>query len=585
MTRHPAHRAAALAVALVVACGAGGKASAQASSASASTATSSAPASTATSPAIAPRAGSAPALTSDEFVYLARPGDTLIGLSRRLLLQPARWRDLQRRNAIPDPRRIPRGSRIRIPYEWLRLSRQSATVVERVGKAFVDGREVATGATVAAGASLETGADGSLTLEFTDGSTLVLQPSSRLRLETLQRVEGAAAEESVLQLERGKVETHVQPRGAMGRFEIRTPAAVSAVRGTEFRASYRDDGGATTETLSGTVGVAGAGADVAVRGGFGTRAERGLPPATPVPLLPAPALDSLPASNDVATLRWSFAPVAGAAAYRHQLARDGLFRALVGEAVTRTPEAEFAALADGHYWLRSRAIDQGAIEGLDATREIEQRRRLEGPAAIDPVADARRVGASTRFEWAAAAGASGYLFQLARDAAFADRVSERRLEAGAAGATVTTSVDALAAGRYLWRVAAIDAAGVAGHWGTPQGFVQKAAPVTAQPAAPTGSAATAPGQYAFRWTATEAGQSWEWQLARRGDFREPRRSGAVASPQLVLDGLQPGRHYLRLRSRDADGFVSPWGEAREFDVPWPTWVRFLLPVVLLIPSL
>lgn len=568
MTPRPARAVAALAALLWAALAGSGDADAQAPSPG----------------AVAPRAAATSIVAGDEFVYLTRPGDTLIGLSRRLLVQPGRWPELQRRNSIADPRRIPRGSPIRIPYEWLRLSLQTAKVVERVGKVLVDGREVATGATIAAGASIETGADGSLTLEFADGSTLVLQPSSRLRLETLQRVEGAAAEESVLQLERGKVETRVQPRGAMGRFEIRTPAAVSAVRGTEFRAGFRDDGGATTETLSGTVGVAAAGADVAVRGGFGTRAERGRPPAPPVPLLPAPALDSLPAINDVATLRWAFAAVPGAAAYRHQLARDAQFRALVGEAVTQAPEAEFAGLADGHYWLRSRAIDPASIEGLDAVREIEQRRRLDAPVPLDPVADARRVGAATRFEWTGASGASGYRFQLARDPAFAELVAERRVDAGAAGKTVSATIDALAAGRYLWRVAAIDAAGVAGHWGAPQSFVQKGLPVSAQPVADASPAAVA-GQQAFRWSATEAGQSWEWQLARRADFQRVTRDGGAASPTLRLDDLQPGRYYLRLRSRDADGFVSPWGEPREFDVPWPTWVRFLLPVVLLIPTL
>ena len=59
--------------------------------------------------------GSAPGVA--EFVYRARPGDTLIGLSARLLLEPRRWPELQRRNAIADPRRIPLGSRIRIPYD------------------------------------------------------------------------------------------------------------------------------------------------------------------------------------------------------------------------------------------------------------------------------------------------------------------------------------------------------------------------------------------------------------------------------------------------------------------------------------
>lgn len=517
-----------------------------------------------------------------EFTYVTRAGDTLIGIASRLLLEPRRWPELQRRNGIVDPRRIPRTSRIRIPYDWLRLSPGNATVLERVGTVRVDGREVAPGGIVATGAAIETGDDGALTLQFGDGSTLIVQRSTRLRLTRLQRVEGAGAEESVLELERGKVEMKVRPRGAMGRFEIHTPAAVSAVRGTEFRAGFSDGGAATTETLDGTVGVDGAGSGVALRAGFGTRAERGRPPLEPVPLLPAPSLDALPALNDTATLQWAFPPVTGAASYRHQLARDAEFRSLVAEAVTPGPQAMFDAPADGRYWLRSRAIDATAIEGLDATHAIEQRRRLDAPQALAPVGGAPRIGAATRFEWQALAGASGYRFQLARDPQFAQLVAERAL-AAVAGETPATEIESLPAGDYLWRIAAVDAAGTPGHWGTPQAFVQKPLPVAAEPLAAT--TAAAPTLRSFRWEATAPGQAWEWQLARRADFDRVLRSGRSDQPALALEDLQPGRYWLRVRTIDADGFEGPYGEARAFDVPWPMWVRFLLPMILLLPTL
>jgi pimeloyl-ACP methyl ester carboxylesterase len=269
------------------------------------------------------------------------------------------------------------------------------------------------------------------------------------------------------------------------------------------------------------------------------------------------------------------------------------YRPEVWQRICRHPDARVLMLGTptrgSHSIAQVLAGQERMITVLAALDLCNTRQRIldtvaRFPGLLELLPDARRVGAATRFAWTGASGASGYRFQLARDPAFAELVAERRVDAGAAGKTVSATMDALAAGRYLWRVAAIDAAGVAGHWGAPQSFVQKGLPVSAQPVADASPAAVA-GQQAFRWSATEAGQSWEWQLARRADFQRVTRDGGAASPTLRLDDLQPGRYYLRLRSRDADGFVSPWGEPREFDVPWPTWVRFLLPVVLLIPTL
>jgi predicted phage tail protein len=302
-----------------------------------------------------------------------------------------------------------------------------------------------------------------------------------------------------------------------------------------------------------------------------------------VPLLPAPVLAGLPALNDRATLRWQFAAVDGAAAYRHQLARDASFRALVSDVVTTTPASELPDLADGRYWLRVRAIDGAAIEGFDATVELEQRWRLDAPTATAPVGGAKRLGERVRFDWAALPGAGGYRFQLATEASFASPLVERRVDAAAQAATAGTELAAPAPGRYWWRVAAIDAAGVVGHWGEPQVFEQKPPPVAAEPVSAVGldGART----QTFRWAATEPGQQFEWELAADPAFRKLLRSGRSASPELCLEALPYGAHYLRVRAIDADGFTAPFGPGSRVEVPVPSWVWFLTPAILLIPVL
>ena len=58
-----------------------------------------------------------------------RAGDTLIGISQRLLDSPQRWPELKTLNRITKDRRLRPGSLLRIPLDWLRWSELPAEVV------------------------------------------------------------------------------------------------------------------------------------------------------------------------------------------------------------------------------------------------------------------------------------------------------------------------------------------------------------------------------------------------------------------------------------------------------------------------
>src|SRR5579871_3444340 len=125
-----------------------------------------------------------------EFIYHARQGDTLIGITRRLLLEPRRWPQVQSRNNIADPRHIPLGNEIRIPYSWLRLIAETATVMTVSGDVREAGRPLTSGETLPEGTRIETGSDGSVTLGLADGSILTLQKQSVLTLGEMRQVSG-----------------------------------------------------------------------------------------------------------------------------------------------------------------------------------------------------------------------------------------------------------------------------------------------------------------------------------------------------------------------------------------------------------
>ncbi len=417
-----------------------------------------------------PRLGLAqPLANGDEFVYRAQARDTLIGLSRRLLREPARWVDVQTRNGIANPRRIPLGTEIRIPYAWLRTSAETAAVSNVAGSALLDGKAIEPGAALPQGSLIQTGTDGSVTLNLADGSVITLQKSSALRLETLQQVTGVSGAHDVrLKLESGRVQTVVKPHRDVGRFEIQTPVAVSAVRGTQFRTGFdADAANATDETLEGTVAVSGASSEVPVPAGFGTRVERNGVPLPPVRLLPPPDLTTIAATNTAPQLNVEWPAVAGAARYRAQLAPDPDFHTIIADADPTEPRATLALPPEGKFWLRVRSIDQLGLEGPDATKAITQHVAPPPPVAQRPsppvLATPVIHRGSVELRWRST-DATRFRVQIARDAAFARPVIDRVVDAQ------ELSIPHLRTGTYYARVQIIEADGGEDPFGPSQSF-------------------------------------------------------------------------------------------------------------------
>lgn len=500
--------------------------------------------------------------TDDDFVYYFQRGDTLIRLGRRLLVQPERWHEVQLRNGIGDPLRIPPGTPLRIPQDWLRLAPYAVTVGVVSGHVTRGGAPVQSGESLAEGSVIETAADGAVTLHLADGSVVTLQKSSKLELQRLRKVEGVEATHSTrLKLESGRVETVVPPRQGMGRLDIATPVAVSAVRGTRFRTSHAGAAG-TNETLEGSVAVSNALSAVAVPAGFGTRIERDTPPLAPRPLLPAPDLTGLPEVNSGAEFALTLPPVEGARQYRVQLATDPSFQSIVDDRITDSP-ALSVPLADGKYWLRARAIDAHGIEGFDAVRPVEQARAPSPPALLSPASTARTTDRNVRFQWGAAESADAYQLQVARDPGFAEIVVDERL--------VATSFDAagLPVGRYYWRVMASNPRGGAGAWSEPRSFEQRPAPPEVEAPEIDRHSIT------LRWSAASGGP-YRVQIARDAGFERIVADVVSATPEATVMKPFPGIYHVRVQVVAADGQADPFGPARRVDVPLPPWVPVLL---------
>ncbi|MBK7115853.1 MAG: FecR domain-containing protein [Proteobacteria bacterium] len=515
------------------------------------------------------------AATDPQFIYRFRARDTLIQVSQRLLLQPQRWPELQRLNGIRNTLNIAPDTPIRIPYSWLKLSPDTAVVQQVAGSVTRDGVQVAQGDLLAQGTRIETSVDGSVSILFADQSVVTLHRSSVLRLERMQRVEGVSDNHSTeLRLESGRIETTVKPKRDVGRFEIVTPVAISAVRGTQFRTGF--DGTttqATTETLEGTVGVAASLGAAAVGAGFGTRVESSGSVLAPVPLLVAPDLTSLPPTNARPGLRVEFPPVAEAASYRVQLASDPDFRAVQADAVSGAPAFDVPVPADGSYWLRVRAIDSRGIEGRDAQRAFTQHVLPAAPVALAPAPDARIYATGVTLQWSARAEAARYRLQLSGDPQFGDLIADRQVESGP-GATL----EELPPGVYFWRVAGLSSSGESGDWSQSGRFHQR--PPTPALAAMQGE----PRSLRLAW-ATRPGERYRLQVSRETAFARPIVDAVLEGGEFALARPASGTYYARLQVIDALGVADPMGATQQFDMPVPRWLKVLLGSTVLLPLL
>lgn len=331
-----------------------------------------------------------------EATYRTHLHDTLIDLARRYFIRVDDYRVVQQLNHVPIPEHLQPDVDLRIPGNLLRGASVTASVISfrgdvRLGE---DRHAAAQGDVLAEGTRIETGAGSFLSLRAADGSIVTLPSQSVVRLSRMRRILLTGTLDQQFSVEHGRLETTVAKQvGPGSHYEVRTPIAVSAVRGTVFRVNY-GDGPSLTEVLGGTVAVGapgaahpqaipvGEGAAVAPGGGIHTE-----------PLLPAPAFaesNRLQAGHE---LRFALSAVPGAASYHLQIARDAAFQDIVAETTSPTPDGHFASLPAGSWFARATAISTTGFEGLPATQNFERRAH-----ALD--ADIARLSArSWRVTW------------------------------------------------------------------------------------------------------------------------------------------------------------------------------------------
>ena len=255
---------------------------------------------------------------------------------------------------------------IRLPVAWLKVQPAKATVVGVHGDASaVDARgtraKITQGMPFGIGTTLLTSANASLTLQFADGSRLLLHGDSELTLDKLSAYGATGMTDTRMRLPKGRTSNEVKPlRGAGSHFIIETPDLMSSVRGTRFRVGS-DGADSRIEVTEGRVQVDGAGRTRLLRSNQGTINTIGDGPAAQTTLLAEPALVELDSTQRPMLLRW--APVPGAHRYRVQVGATTAFPYRDADRVLPMPALVEAAAGLGEPHWQALALATLAANG------------------------------------------------------------------------------------------------------------------------------------------------------------------------------------------------------------------------------
>ncbi len=383
--------------------------------------------------------------------YIFKKGDTLIALASKYMRKRSDYVTVQRINRIANPRFIPVGKTVSIPFRLLKYRKSEASLSAFRGNvAIADGGRTITpvkGLEIGEGSRLATSAGSFLTLQLEDGSRISMPSNSKMRITRLRHILLTDSVDYELAVDSGRIRSKVTPFDKKAdRYRVRTPVAVSAVRGTDYRTRVDEETGtAYSETVEGSIDVAAGesidgASSVSVPAGTGAAATVTGKLAT-ADLLTPPELVEPAKVQSEETLEFTVVPRPVATAHRILISSDAGFVDIVAEQLSEGSAISLAGIEDGRYFAKATAFGEDGFEGMPANYSFK--RQL---STLSGSADSGDFG--FRFKWAGAgSGKRTYRFQLMLGSTDAVPIVD---EAGLTRDVLTLSD--LPDGEYYWRV-------------------------------------------------------------------------------------------------------------------------------------
>lgn len=392
-----------------------------------------------------------------KWTYTVLKGDSLWSISQKYLNKTSHYQNLQKLNNITEPKVLQPKTQIIIPMSWIKANLASATVSAITGNStYVRNsatKKIQLGSVLNIGDILTVAEKSSVTLTFIDGSILTLLEKSQLSIDYLMSYGKTGMADIQLKLHYGKVETQAKKsQGPGSRLDISTVSALSSVRGTIYRVAHSEENSnSLIEVLEGEVAVAAQQQSENIAAGFASKVIKGQAPSKPISLLPPPRWLSHKARFEGQNVTFSWQTNNDAKAYKVQLSSRDSFSDIIWQQQQKATKVKLENIKDGHYFIRTSAIDKMGIEGIARSAEFTVNNTPKSPNINELTALFTR---NRQLSWSLEQSQLSSVIQIASDSEFKNIVIAETLSE-----PVFTVPQSLPFAKYYWRVAAIDGQG------------------------------------------------------------------------------------------------------------------------------
>ena len=502
-------------------------------------------------------------------------GDCLVCLCEKYLDDPANdWQKIARLNHLSNPALIYPGDVLVFPVDLLKGIPLTGVVTFLKGKVeFLPAGGLSwiplkLNATLMQGEVIRTLKASAVQISYKDGDVLFLRDNTRLRIVSARaRTSHNRVYEMFLEAGRA-INTIRRSTGKKVRYRVRTPTAVAAARGTEFRTRVEGNKVTRVEVLKGAVNVAADGRVVDVAAGHGAVVRPKETAPQVASLLPPPRPLAVKSLYRQMPLEFSFSAVAGATAFRVMLARDAALKDVVKEKTIRPAAVlRVVGVKDGVYFIGCRAIDRFGLEGsFDQPVRVKVRVNPLPPFIKYPKSKAALKEHKIKLVWLKVGDAAAYHLQLAADKTFTSPIIDTKDITGTAYQTTK-----LAYGTYYFRLSSIAADSYEGVWSDAGCFTLIPPP----PAPPIEPPKLGKDKHVhIRWRNIGPDITYQVQIARRPDFAALWLDKTVKKAELsFVRPKKAATYYVRTRAIDSDGYTGNWSAPQSFKIrhKWEGW--------------
>ena len=493
-----------------------------------------------------------------EWIYTFKPGESFSEIASELLAKNVSAGRLLQYNSIDNSATLGEGDRIRIPLSWLKRQPDPARATSVSGNvqliSGIDGRKkTLTKDTLVRVGDEVLSAEGAATITLADGSEVRLSPNSRLIFNRLTQYGKSGMIDTRLRLNRGEVHTRVKPVIEGGaRFEIETPSAVAAVRGTAFSLQTGPEG-TSLQVTEGVVDFGAPNRTQRIPAGYSATVAsnstselsiRRMPPAPEINPLP-PVLTQLPAE-----MTWKREPAAN---YRLDIFETESGRWVESREINDS-RFDISRLDNGQYEIHLAAFDAQGMAGMPGILPIEVDLQARTANLLEPENEGSVNDDMPEFRWTLNGENEVARVEIAEDEAF------RNLVATSEWAPGTTALPSrpLSPGQYYWRVVT-EAGGNSVATTQPRKLIVNGT----LPPVRIISINYVNSQVRVFWEKVDTATNYRMQLAEEPGFNNIIKEATLPDTTAALRLIPGRRYFVRLKALSDGPLQSRWGPGRE----------------------